>query len=61
MKTVLAISIGFFIARQIYINMDKSEARKKEKAVEKKLKDFLTEKGLSPKEIKQQSKEILGV
>ena len=59
MKTVITLAIGFFIGRQIYINYDKSEARKKEAAVKDRLKEFLQDNGLSQKEASQQSDKIV--
>lgn len=61
MKTILAIGVGFMIARQIYGNMNKQEARKMEENMKKKLTDFMKEKGFSEQEIKKKSNEILGV
>lgn len=61
MKTVVSLAIGFWIARQIYINYDKQEARKKEAAIKSKLKAFLEKKGYSSPEAKAQSGKILGI
>ena len=59
MKTIIALAVGFWIGRQIYIHFDKEEARKKEAAVKRRLKKFLEENGLTGKEAGQQSEEIV--
>ncbi|MCB0374448.1 MAG: hypothetical protein KDD04_00860 [Sinomicrobium sp.] len=61
MRTVLALAVGFWIARQIYVNFDKQQARIKEAKVKKRLRAFLEENGLSPDEADMQSKRILKV
>ena len=60
MRTVIALAIGFWVGRQIYINFDKEEARQKEKEAKKRLNQFLEENGLTVKEAKAQANEILG-
>lgn len=60
MRTVIALAIGFWVGRQIYINYDKEEARKKEALAKKRLKQFLEENGLTRTEANEQSSEILG-
>lgn len=59
MRTVIALAIGFWVGRQIYINYDKEEARKKEAQAKKRLKKFLEENGLTRTEASEQSDEIL--
>ncbi len=61
MKTVITLAIGFFIGRQIYINYDKNEARKKEAEVKDRLKQFLQENGLNEKDASKQSDKIVSV
>lgn len=61
MRTVIALAIGFWVGRQIYINYDKEEARIKEAKAKKRLKQFLEENGLTQSEAHEQSDEILGV
>lgn len=60
MRTVIALAIGFWVGRQIYINFDKEEARQKEREAKKRLKKFLEENGLTVSEAKEQTNEILG-
>ncbi|MBL4574817.1 MAG: hypothetical protein JKY51_01795 [Opitutaceae bacterium] len=61
MKTVITLAIGFLIGRQIYINYDKNEARKKESEVKDRLKQFLQDNGLDHKEASKQSDKIMDV
>jgi hypothetical protein len=61
MKTVITLAIGFFIGRQIYINYDKNEARKKEAAVKDRLKQFLQDNGLNQHDANKESDKILNV
>lgn len=61
MRTVIALAIGFWVGRQIYINYDKEEARRKEAKAKNRLKQFLEENGLTRTEAHEQSDEILGV
>ncbi len=61
MKTVITLAVGFFIGRQIYINYDKNEARKKEAEVKNRLKQFLQENGLNEKEATKHSDKIVSV
>lgn len=58
MKTVIALAIGFWVGRQIYINYDKEEALKKEAQVKKRMKQFLEDNGLTQTEAKEQTEEI---
>ena len=60
MKCVLALGIGFIIGRQVYINLNKMEALKKEKRAKEKLHQLLEENGFSLREAEDRAKEILG-
>ncbi len=59
MKTVLALAVGFFAGRQIYIKYDKDEATKKEKAIKDRVNQFLKENGLTAKEANDQTDELI--
>ena len=59
MRTVIALAIGFWVGRQVYINYDKEEARKKEAQAKKRMQKFLEENGLTRIEASEQSDEIL--
>lgn len=59
MKTILALAVGFFAGRQIYISYDKKEAENKEKAIKDRLKGFFQENGFTPQEATQQSDELI--
>ncbi|MEO9870354.1 MAG: hypothetical protein ABJQ69_03565 [Ekhidna sp.] len=61
MRSILSLALGFWIARQIYINYDKEAAIHKETQMKKKLKEFLADHGLSLTEADKQTKEIIGV
>lgn len=60
MRTVITLAVGFWLARQIYINQDESEARKKEAQIKRKLHHFLKQNGLTKTELKEATKEIIG-
>lgn len=61
MRSIMSLALGFWIARQIYINYDKEEAIRKEADVKNKLKKFLSDRGLSLAEANKQTEEIIGV
>jgi len=58
-RTVIALAVGFWLARQIYINKDKAEARKKEAQIKQKLSSFLRENRLTKTELKATTDEIM--
>lgn len=60
MRTVITLAVGFWLGRSIYIHYDKETAKKKEAAIQKRLKNVLSEYGLSSSEIKETAKEIIG-
>ena len=60
MREVIALSVGFLLARQLYINQEKKEARRKEQGVKNRLHQFLKDKGLTPEEVKKQLNELMG-
>lgn len=59
MKSLITFALGFIIARQVYINFDKQEARNKEAKLKQKVEDLLEDIGLSKKEAKEQSQQLL--
>lgn len=61
MRSIMSLALGFWIARQIYINYDKEEAIRKEANMKNKLKKFLADRGLSLSEANKQTEEIIGV
>lgn len=60
MRTILALGVGFWMGRMVYINFDKKEAQEKENQVKRKLNSFLNENGLSQKEAERKAQEIIG-
>lgn len=58
MKALITFALGFVIARQLYINFDKEEARKKEAQIKSKVKSLLREVGLSEREVEKATNEI---
>lgn len=60
MRTVIALAIGFWVGRQIYINYDKEEARRKEADVKRRMKQFLEDNGLTRTEAQEQTEEMFG-
>jgi hypothetical protein len=60
MKSLFTFALGLIIARQVYINFDKVEAREKEARVKGKLQGLLKDIGLTSAEAKAESEEILG-
>ena len=61
MKSIMSLALGFWIARQIYINHDKEKSMQKEARMKNKLKKFLSDHGLSLAEANKQTEEIIGV
>ncbi len=61
MRSIMSLALGFWIARQIYINYDKEEAIRKEANMKNKLKKFLADRGLSLSEANKQTEEIIGI
>jgi len=59
MKTILTLSVGFWLGRQIYINYGKREALQKEAHLKKRLTDFLERQNFSQKEQQKHSKQII--
>ncbi len=60
MRTVLTLAIGFWLGRSIYINYDKAQALKKEASIKKKLKNLLTEYGVTGSEAERATAEVVG-
>ena len=60
MRTVITLAVGFWLGRTIYINYDKDTAKKKEEAIKNRLKNVLSEYGLSKSEVKETTAEIIG-
>ncbi len=58
-NTLLPLAIGILIGRQLYINYDKKEARKKEAQLQKRLIDALKNIGLSSREADTRTRRIL--
>lgn len=61
MRTILALAVGFWIARTLYINFDKEQTRKKQATIKKRLTAFLEENGLSPGEAVEQSEKMFRI
>ncbi len=59
MRTIITLAIGYWIARQIYINFDKEQSRIKEEKARKRLTSFLKANGLSRSEADAETKRIL--
>lgn len=60
MRTVLALAVGFWIARKIYIGYDKQQALEKEAQVKKRIRQFLEDQGLTVKEAEKEAKTMFG-
>ena len=60
MKIVIALGVGFYLGRLIYINQDKKEARKNEEAIKERLTHFLSTNGFTKKELKTTTEKIIG-
>ena len=61
MRTVITLAIGFWLGRQIYIKYDKQTALKKEEQIKNRLKSFLEDNGLTKREVKETTEEIIGI
>lgn len=61
MRTVITLTIGFWLGRQIYIKYDKQTALKKEEQIKNRLKSFLEDNGLTKSEVKETTEEIIGI
>ena len=51
MRTILALAIGFWISRQLYLNYDKKKSQKREIQIRKQLLRLLKEQGMNEAEI----------
>ena len=60
MKTILTLSVGFWLGRQIYVNYDKRTALRKEAQLKARLQQFLEANNFSKTESKKQSNRIVG-
>lgn len=60
MKTILTLSVGFWLGRQLYINYDKKEALKREVQVKKRLVDFLETNRFSKSDTTKYVTKIIG-
>jgi len=60
MKTILTLSVGFWLGRQLYINYDKRTALKKEAQLKARLQQFLEDNNFSKTESKKQSNRLVG-
>jgi alkanesulfonate monooxygenase SsuD/methylene tetrahydromethanopterin reductase-like flavin-dependent oxidoreductase (luciferase family) len=58
-RTVITLAVRFWLARHIYINQDKKEARKKEAQIKQKLSNFLMQNGLTKTELRNTINEIM--
>ena len=59
MREIIALSVGFLIARQIYVNLDKRQAKKKEQHLKKRLSQFLKKEGIDSANVKRELNEIM--
>lgn len=59
MRTIITLAIGYWIARQIYVNFDKEQSRIKETKTKKRLTAFLKQNGLTQSEADTQTRRIL--
>ena len=60
MRTVIALAIGFYFGREIYLKHDKQKILKKEEAIKQRLKSFLYDNGMTKSETKETVNEIVG-
>ena len=60
-RTVITLAVGFWLGRQLYINYDKAEAKKKEAQIKRRLGNFLKENGLTKTALKETTDEIMNV
>ena len=59
MKTIITLAIGFWIGRQMYINYNKKEAKRKETELKERLQKFLVGNGITRREAKKQSEQLI--
>lgn len=59
MRSIITLTMGFLMARYIYLNVDKKVARQKEAQIRESLENVLEKVGLSKKEAQSQSEDIL--
>lgn len=59
MKTVIVLAIGFWIGRQIYVNFDKEETKRKEAKVRQRLVQFFQQQGFSKSESVLKAQQLL--
>ncbi|PHN01126.1 hypothetical protein [Flavilitoribacter nigricans] len=59
MKTVIVLAIGFWIGRQIYVNFDKEETKRKEAKVRQRLAQFFQQQGFSKSESLLKAQQLL--
>ena len=59
MRTLIALAVGFWMARQYYIHFDKKQAHLKAAGIKKRLKQFFLDDGMPPSEAEAQAEEIL--
>lgn len=60
MRTIIALAIGFYFGREIYLKHDRKKILEKEEAVKRKLKSFLSDNGMGKTEIKETVNDIVG-
>ena len=58
MKTILALAVGFWIGREVYIRYDRQIVLDKEKQLKDKMKNLLKDGGWSTTEINQTLEEL---
>lgn len=61
MKTVIVLAIGFWIGRQIYVNFDKEEAKRKETKLRQRLIQLLQEQGFTKGEAALKTQQLLKI
>ncbi len=59
MRTVIALAIGFWVARHIYLNYEQ-QALRKEDEVKRRLKNYLEGSGFSAAEAGTEADKIIG-
>ena len=58
MRTIVAFALGFMVGRQLYFQLDKSQAQKMEKDFAVAVKDQLEELGLTAEESREEVQRI---
>lgn len=61
MKTVIVLAIGFWVGRQIYVNFDKEEAKRKETKLRQRLIQLLQEQGFTKGEATLKTQQLLKI